>query len=104
MGPPLPPDFKIERYFARYEFNTPYLLCCSDAEALSMADLVAMADDESASLWTNLKLGYTESSGHPMLKLEVAKLHGVLPDDIVVLTPQEGIYIAMKCLVPMLIK
>jgi len=24
------PDFQLERFFARYEFSVPYLLCASD--------------------------------------------------------------------------
>jgi len=34
--------FKLERYFAKYEFNTEYLLCSSDCEAMSIADLLAL--------------------------------------------------------------
>jgi hypothetical protein len=36
--------FALERYFALYEFSAPNLLCCSDCEALSMSELLAMAD------------------------------------------------------------
>ena len=35
------PDFKLERYFARWEFNAPYLLCSSDLEGWRMADLLS---------------------------------------------------------------
>ena len=35
------PPFKLERYFAKYEFNTEFLLCSSDCEAMSIADLLA---------------------------------------------------------------
>jgi hypothetical protein len=102
MASSLPPSFKIERFFAQYEFNTPYLLCCSDAESMPMSDLVALADQGSASLWNDLALGYTQSSGHPLLKQEIARLHGIHEKDVLVLTPQEGIYIAMKCLASLL--
>ena len=60
---PLPPEFRLERYFALHEFSARHLLCCSDAEALSMADLLAMADEEGLKLWNELKLSYTESQG-----------------------------------------
>ena len=33
--------FKLERYFAKYEFNAEFLLCSSDCEAMSIADLLA---------------------------------------------------------------
>ena len=45
-GPqPLTP-FRLERFFAKHEFSAPYLLCCSDMEALTMKELLAMADPE----------------------------------------------------------
>ena len=59
----LPPEFRLERYFAEHEFTAKHLLCCSDAEALSMNDLLKMANEEETNMWSNLKLGYTESQG-----------------------------------------
>lgn len=55
-----PSDFKLERYFARYEFDTPYLLCCSDCESMSVRELLHMqagSQEEFLDLW----LGYTKS-------------------------------------------
>ena len=60
---PLPPEFRLERYFAIHEFSARYLLCCSDAEALSMSQLLEMANEEEMKMWNQLKLGYTESQG-----------------------------------------
>ena len=42
----LPSEFKLERFFDKYEFTTKYLLCCSDAEPLTMKELLEMADEE----------------------------------------------------------
>ena len=39
------PPFKLERYFAKYEFNTEYLLCSSDCESMSVAELLALEED-----------------------------------------------------------
>jgi len=90
-------EFKLERYFAKYEFSAPYLLCCSDCEALSMKELLSMADENSLKIWGDLKLGYTESQGHPILREEVAKLYETIePSNVMILTPEEGIYIAMN--------
>lgn len=78
-------DFELERYFAKYEFAVRHLLCASDLEGIPMADLLAMADDETAALWAGLRLGYTETLGHPLLRREIASLYEtVTPDDIVV--------------------
>jgi hypothetical protein len=77
------PAFKIERYFARYEFKTEFLLCPSDCESFSLSELLQMADTESLSLWKNLRLGYTESLGHPLLREEIAALYtGLSKEDV----------------------
>lgn len=91
--------FKLERYFAAHEFTARYLMCASDCEALSMDELLAMTDDASWRLWRGLKLGYTESQGHHILREEIAKLYEtVKPDEIITITPEEGIFIAMTTL------
>jgi aspartate/methionine/tyrosine aminotransferase len=78
-------DFELERFFAKYEFAVRHLLCASDLEGIAMTDLLAMADDETAALWADLRLGYTETLGHPLLRREIAALYEtVTPDDVVV--------------------
>lgn len=95
---PLAP-FKLERYFARYEFSARYLLSASDCEGLPLTELLALADADSRGLWETLTLGYTESAGHPALRAEIARLYTTLrSDDVLVLTPEEGIFIAMSTL------
>lgn len=96
---PLLSPFKLERYFARYEFTARYLLSASDCEGLALAELLALADAESQRLWERLTLGYTESAGHPALRAEIAGLYNTLTaDEVLVLTPEEGIFIAMSTL------
>ena len=91
--------FELERYFAKYEFTAPWLLCCSDCEALTLSELLSMADEESLHLWNQLWLGYTESHGHPLLREEVCRLyHSLAPDEVLVTVPEEGIYITMQSL------
>ena len=91
--------FKLERYFARYEFSAPYLLSSSDCEALTLPELLAMADEQTLGLWNNLKLGYTESQGHHLLREEVARLYqNIQPEELLIITPEEGIFIAMNAL------
>ena len=38
------PPFKLERYFAKYEFNTEFLLCSSDCEAMPISELLAFEE------------------------------------------------------------
>jgi|SRR3989339_568682 len=89
--------FKLERYFAKYEFSVKYLLSSSDCDGLSQSELLTLADDETRKLWDNLALGYTESLGHPLLRQEIAKLYnGITTDDCLVVVPEEGIYMALN--------
>ena len=93
------PDFILERYFARHEFTARYLLGSSDCESVTLPELLAMADTKTRALWNALALGYTESAGHPLLRREIANLYKtVWPDDVLVLTPEEGIFVAMNTL------
>jgi len=83
-------DFELERYFARWEFAVRHLLCASDLEGYPMAELLALADDETRGLWQDLHLGYTESSGHPLLRAEIAGLYDNLSaDDVLVFSGAE---------------
>ncbi|MEP6896881.1 MAG: aminotransferase class I/II-fold pyridoxal phosphate-dependent enzyme [Chloroflexota bacterium] len=88
--------FKLERYFAKYEFNTEYLLCSSDCEAMSIADLLAL-EDGSAEKFQHTWLGYTESQGHPALRKEIANIYETIqPEDILVHTgAEEAIFLFM---------
>lgn len=91
--------FELERYFAKYEFTAPYLLSPSDCEPLTLRELLSMADEDSLRLWEKLRLGYTESQGHPTLREEVAKLYpNITQDDVLIIAPEEGIFIAMNVL------
>ena len=70
---------------ARWEFAVRHLLCASDVEGYPMGELLALADDETRALWSDLRLGYTEAAGHPLLRAEIAALYeGLTPDDTLV--------------------
>jgi aspartate/methionine/tyrosine aminotransferase len=94
-------DFALERYFARWEFAVEYLLCASDVEGYPMASLLEMADPEARGLWDGLRLGYTESTGHPLLRAEIAGLYDEIePDDVLVFAGAEE---AIFCLANVLL-
>ncbi len=94
-------DFALERWFARWEFAVRHLLCASDVQGYPMAALLDLADDETAGLWRDLRLGYTESTGHPLLRAEIAELYEhVDPDGVLVFAGAEE---AIFCLVNVLV-
>ncbi len=83
-------DFELERYFARWEFETPYAMGSSEVEGLALTELLALADDETTALWSQLTLGYTESLGHPLLRTEISRLYDrVSSGDVVACTGAE---------------
>ena len=87
-------DFALERYFARWEFAVEHLLCASDVQGYPMAELLALADGETRALWDGLTLGYTESTGHPLLRREIAALyeHATADDVLVFAGAEEAIF------------
>lgn len=91
-------DFALERFFARWEFAVEHLLCASDVEAYPMAELVSLADDETRALWDGLRLGYTESTGHPLLRAEIASLYETIePDEVLTFAgAEEAIFCLMN--------
>lgn len=93
-------DFELERFFARYEFAVRHLLCASDVEGWPMADLLALADGETAALWRDLRLGYTEAPGHPLLRAEIATLYETIsPEEVLVFSgAEEAIFVAANVL------
>lgn len=89
------PEFRLERYLAEREFRAEYLLCASDVEPYGLDELLRLADPECRGLWRDLKLGYTETAGHPLLRAEIAKLYeGIGPDDVLVFSgAEEAIFV-----------
>src|SRR5579863_2633524 len=83
-------DFTLERYFARWEFTAPYLLCSSDTESFAMAELIEMADDDARARWAGLRLGYTEAPGLPALREAISSLYEkIAADEIIVFAGAE---------------
>src|SRR5262249_48078577 len=88
--------FKLERYFAKYEFQTEYLLCTSDCESIPIAELLAM-EEGAADKFQQVWLGYTESQGSPALRAEICRLYETIqPEDILVHSgAEEAIFLFM---------
>ncbi|MFZ5631350.1 MAG: aminotransferase class I/II-fold pyridoxal phosphate-dependent enzyme [Bacillota bacterium] len=91
-------DFKLERYFARHEFNAPYLLCCSDCESFSVKDILALGGEGAYESFLDLRLAYTESPGSPELRQSIAALYRNMGAGDVLVTSgaEEAIFIFMN--------
>jgi aspartate/methionine/tyrosine aminotransferase len=97
---PALPEFRLESYFARWEFTARYHLTASDAQSMPLAELLALADDDGRERWESLQLGYTESRGLPALRAEIAATYEQLSEDDVLCCAgaQEALYLAMQVL------
>jgi aspartate/methionine/tyrosine aminotransferase len=88
--------FKLERYFAQYEFNVRYTLCSSDCESLEIKDLLAL-EPEAQERFQSHWLGYTESLGAPSLRQEVSRIYtSIQPEEVLVHSgAEEAIFLFM---------
>lgn len=94
------PLFKLEEYFEKREFKASYLLSSSDAETMGLCELLQIADPETRILWENLRLGYTESRGLPLLREEIARsYHSRSAEQILCFAgAEEGIFCACQAI------
>jgi aspartate/methionine/tyrosine aminotransferase len=97
---PTLPDFRLETYFAKWEFSARYHLTASDAQTLAVSELLALADDDGRARWESLALGYTETRGLPALRSAIAETYGAASaDDVLCFAgAEEAIYLAMRTL------
>lgn len=92
--------FKLERYFAQYEFSTRYLLCSSDCESRTIADLLAL-EPGAATAFQEHWLGYTESAGAPALRQAISSAYtNISPNQILVHSgAEEAIFLFMLAVI-----
>ena len=69
---PVLPDFRLETHFSKWEFKARYHMTASDAESISMRDLLAMATPQERDAFEGMWLGYTETFGAPDLREIIA--------------------------------
>ena len=96
-------DFRLERYFARWEFSAKILLGSSDPESMRLPELLELADADARRRWDELWLGYTEPAGLPALREAVAGQSGGCEagDVLVFSAPQEAVFhVAVATLQP----
>ena len=91
--------FKIENFFRQHEFSAPHGISQSDAEPLTLDELLGYASRERREQFEKLWLGYTETQGHPELRAAIAGLHeGIGAGDVIEVVPEEGVFLPMNSL------
>lgn len=93
-------NFELEVYLARWEFRARYHMTASDIESMTIAELMALVPDGQMDKLENLRLGYTETHGSPVLMEEIAHTYERMQaEDILCFAgAEEGLYVAMKVL------
>jgi len=93
-------DFELEKHFSKWEFAARHHMTASDAESMSVEDLLQLAGPEARDDLLGSWLGYTETRGAPDLRTAIASTYDVCaPDDIQCFVGiEEGIYAAMRVL------
>ena len=69
------PDFRLETHFSKWEFKARYHMTASDAESMTMRELLNMATSAEREAFEGMWLGYTETFGDPDLRREIASTY-----------------------------
>jgi aspartate/methionine/tyrosine aminotransferase len=90
--------FQLERYFAKHEFSARYLISSSDAEAMTVRQLLDFEPHARESL-LDTYLSYNDSAGSPALREAIAATYSSLtPAHILAHTgAQEPIFNFLNC-------
>jgi aspartate/methionine/tyrosine aminotransferase len=90
------PDFRLETHFSKWEFKARYHMTASDAESMSMRNLLAMATPEEREAFEGMWLGYTETFGAPDLRDAIAATYAAqsASDILCFAGASEGIFAA----------
>lgn len=92
-------NFALETYFSKWEFSAKHHMTASDAQSLSVGELLDFAGLPQDHL-SGLHLGYTETWGAPDLRQAISNTYDqVSPENILCFAgAEEGVYTAMRVL------
>ena len=90
-------NFALETYFSKWEFSARHHMTASDAQSMTVAQLLDLAGLPRDSL-NELYLGYTETWGAPDLREAIAQTYDhMAPNNILCFAgAEEGVYAAMR--------
>jgi aspartate/methionine/tyrosine aminotransferase len=95
------PRFELDHWLATYEFATPpirYNLASSTGPAWTLGDLLALGDGAGVQGLGGLRLSYAPPQGSDALRRQVAALHDVDPDWVIITTGASEALSALYCL------
>ena len=97
---PFLPDFRLETYLARWEFAARFHMTASDAESMSLAELLSLAAPDDREAFERLWLGYTPTFGGEALRHAVASTYSAVSAENVLAFAGggEAIYVALHAL------
>ena len=92
-------NFVLETYFSKWEFNAKHHMTASDAQSITMGQLLTMAGLPHDAL-SDLHLGYTETWGAPDLRQAIAETYDKMKGENILCFAgaEEGVYAAMRVL------
>ena len=92
------PDFQLEIFFSRWEFAAKHVLTASDAQSMSLGELLALGTDEDRTAFERITLGYVPTWGGDELRKAIAATYVDLrPEDVLAFAgAQEGLYWMMQ--------
>lgn len=93
-------DFALEVHFSKWEFAARYNMTGSDAENMSLEELLSLASTADREAFFKVSLGYTETFGAPALREAIAQTYDtVRPEQVLCFAgAEEAIYTVMKVL------
>lgn len=91
-------DFDLEVYLGRHEFSARHYLCGSDAETMTVGELLALAEPEEREAFERLPLSYTPTWGTAELLAAIAATYERLDAEHVLTFAgaEEGLFWAMS--------
>jgi aspartate/methionine/tyrosine aminotransferase len=97
-GPFHPAPFRLEEYLGVHEFSARHHLTASDAETLTVAELLALADPADRERFEALPLSYAPTWGGEELRTEIAALYdGLGPEHVLVFAgAEEALFWALQ--------
>jgi aspartate/methionine/tyrosine aminotransferase len=91
------PTFRLEAYLGRWEFAARYHLTASDAETMTVSELLALGDADDRAAFEALPLGYTPTRGTDELRDAIAATYEAIDADhvLVFAGAEEGLFWAL---------